>query len=577
MRFALLIAVLSSLRLPAAVIPDLHRLPVTFEPNRGQFDSEIKYGAPGARGKKIWIYADRIRIQADGSNVELSWCGGNRKASVEGLKHLPGTTNYFLGRDPAYWHTGLPQFQSVRLRNIYKGVDLVLYGHGDQIEYDLVLSSGADVKAIDLHFSGIRKLKKTTEGGLIAHAGSILLGQYRPQVYQEIHGRKVGVKAEYKLLSNTDVGFELGNYNHRHPVTIDPVLLFSAEFGGSGSERGKGVAVDASGYIYLVGDTSSTDFPVAQPYEAAPSAGSGGSPRHIFVTKLTPDASEIVFSTYLGGSTGENGCGIAVDTNGNVYVTGTTASLDFPTTAGTPGSNGYSNQPLGNNNIVVTKLSPTGVSLVYSAVIAGNADDEVAAMAVDGWGDVFLTGTTNSTDFPVTAGAHNDLAKIAAGFAAKTFLLKLNPTATTFLYSSVIGGSGVDQSNTLAIDGSGNAYIAGLTTSTDFPVTSGVFQMASKISGSNTKGFVAKICPDGSQILFASYLGGTGSDQVNGLALDYAGNIFLAGITTSSDFPYTSGSYLKPTNSSANAVFVTKVKNDGTSIVYSSLFGGMTN
>jgi hypothetical protein len=214
--------------------------------------------------------------------------------------------------------------------------------------------------------------------------------------------------------------------------------------------------------------------------------------------------------------------------------------------------------------------------LVYSAVIAGNADDEVTAIAVDGLGNVFLTGTTNSTNFPVTAGARNDLTRLGSN-SAKIFVLKLNPAATAFLYSAVIGGSGADQSNALAIDGSGNAYIAGLTTSTDFPVTSGAFQTISKISGSNTKGVVAKICPDGSQIVFASYLGGTGSDQINGVALDYAGNIFLAGVTTSSDFPYTNGAYLKPTNSSANAVFVTKMKTDGSGIVYSSIFGGMTN
>lgn len=558
-------------------MPDLHKLPLSFEPNRGQFEKGIKYGATRAGGRQIWIYADRIRIQAVDANIDLTWRGGNRNSTVEGAMRLPGASNYILGSDPKRWHTGLPQFKSVRIRSIYKGVDLILYGRDDQIEYDLALAPGADINAVDLHFSGIRKLKKTFGGELVARADSILLRQYRPQVFQEIGGRRVSVKAEYKLLSNTDVGFQLGSYNRKHPVTIDPVLLFSTEFGGSGSDRGKAVAVDSSGYIYLVGDTSSTDFPVAQPYEAAPPAGSGGNPRHIFVTKLTPDASDVVFSTYLGGSVGEAGQGVAVDPNGNVYVTGTTASADYPTTGGTPGSNGYSNQPLGNNNIVITKLSPTGVSLVYSAVIAGNADDEVASIAIDGLGDAFLTGTTNSTDFPVTAGARNDLAKLSSSSAAKTFLLKLNPTATAFLYSAIIGGSGADQSNALAIDGSGNAYIAGLTTSTDFPVTSGVFQSASKISGSNTKGFVAKICPDGSQILFASYLGGTGSDQINGLALDYAGNIFLAGVTTSPDFPYISGSYLKPTNGGTNAVFVAKMKNDGTGIVYSSLFGGMTN
>jgi hypothetical protein len=565
------------LRLPAAEVRDLHKLPLVFEPNRGQFEGKVKYGSTHAGDKQILVYGDRVRVHSGSKNVEIRWRGGNRNARVDGITRLAGTSNYIFGTNSRGWHTGVPQFQRVRIRNIYKGVDLILYGHGDQIEYDLVLSPGAKISTVDLHFSGIEKLEKTSDNALSARAGSVLLRQYQPHVYQEIGGRKVSIEASYRLLGNTDVGFELGPYNAAHSLTIDPVLLFSAEFGGSGNDQAKAVAVDSSGYIYLVGDTSSNDFPVAQPYEAAPPTSSGGSPRHIFVTKLTPDASEVVFSTYLGGSIGETGRGVAVDPNGNVYVTGTTASADYPTTAGTLGSDGYSNQPLGNNNIVVTKLTPTGVSLVYSAVIAGNADDEVAAMAVDGLGDVFLTGTTNSANFPVTPGARNDLSKLGPYSTAKIFTLKLNPTATALLYSAVIGGSGADQSNALAIDGSGNAYIAGLTTSTDFPVTSGTFQTVSKISGSNTKGFVAKVGPDGSQILFASYLGGTGSDQVNGLVLDYAGNIFLAGATTSSDFPYTSGAYLKPTNGSANAIFVTKMKADGSGIVYSSIFGGMTN
>ena len=580
MKLGLLLAAISLTGVYGTEVPNLARLPISFEPNQGQFEAQVEFGSSRMAGGQIWVCGDRLVIGATGTrNISLSWRGGNPHAVAAGESKLSGKSNYFIGSKPADWHVGVSQFARVRVREIYPGIDLAIYGRQGQLEYDLILAPGANPRLIDLHFDGIDGISEIPGGDLVAHAQAMKIVQHRPLVFQEIAGNRMRVRAEFALLGPTDVGFRFGAYRREKPVVVDPVLTFSAEFGGSGTDRSRAIAVDSSGYIYVVGDTSSTDFPLAQPYEPLPTGlNSISNPRHIFVTKLTPNASGVVFSTYLGGSTGESGRGIAVDASGNVYVAGTTVSSDYPVTTGAIGSGGNTSQTGENNDVVVTELSPTGVSLVYSAVIGGTLDDEVASIAVDGHGDAFITGTTNSTDFPVTTGAHNDLGKLNNGnAAAKIFVSELNPTATAFVYSAVLGGTGVDEANALAIDGAGNAYIGGTTTSTDFPVTSGAFQTASKLSGSNTKGIVAKLAAGGATISFASYVGGSGSEQVNGLTMDYQGNVFLTGLTTSADFPITSGAYFAPLNGAANSVFVTKVKTDGSAVLYSSVFGGMNN
>ena len=577
MRLALLLAAFSAIRLPGAVVPDLGPLPIAFEPNRGQYSPEVQFGAR-TESLRLSVLASAIRIETPGTQnpLEIQWAGGQR-LSIEGEGQLPGTSNYILGASPARWRTNIPTFAKVRVHNIQSGVDLVVYGNQNQLEYDLDLAAGVAAESVSLHLTGARRLSRTKDGDLLIDCGSgLIIREHRPVVYQFQHGRKVPLVASYRI-RGSDVSFRVAKHDAAKPLVIDPMLSFSAEFGGTGSDRGKAVAVDSSGYIYIVGDTSSLDFPMVQPYEDWPTtAASVSNPRHIFVTKLLPDASNIVFSTYLGGSSGESGRGVAVDPSGNTYVIGSTVSTNYPVTTGTLQS---TTTPTGRtNHIVLTKLSTNGGSLVYSAVIGGSSDDEVAGLAIDGGGDAFLTGTTNSTDFPVTNGAHNDLEKLnGLNSAAKIFVTEVNPTATAFVYSAVIGGTGVDQGTALAIDGSGNAYIAGTTTSTDFPVTQGALETASNITGSNTRGVIAKIAAGGASVAFATYLGGTGSEQMAGLALDYAGNIFVTGLTTSSNFPTTSGSYLAPINGSANAVFITKIKTDGSAILYSSIFGGMNN
>lgn len=577
-RLALLLAAFSVIRLPAAVVPDLHHLPIAFEPNRGQYPPEVQFGArTGAL--RISVLSSGIRIETPNTRnpLEIRWTAAGKPLTIEGEEQLPGTSNYIIGASPAQWHTNIPTFAKVRIHNVRKGVDLVVYGNQNQLEYDLDVAPGVAAESISLRFIGAHHLSTADNGDLLIDCGSgLVIREHRPFVYQFQHGKKVPLVASYRI-HGSDVSFQVPKQDPAKPLVIDPMLSFSAEFGGTGSDRGKAVAVDSSGYIYIVGDTSSMDFPMAQQYEVWPNTtASINNPRHIFVTKLLPDASNIVFSTYLGGSTGETGRGVAVDPSGNTYVIGSTVSINYPVT---PGTLQPTTAPTGQtNHIVLTKLAASGGSLVYSTVFGGSVDDEVAGLAIDGEGDAFLTGTTNSTDFPVTNGAHNDLGKLNnLNSAAKIFVTEVNPQATAFVYSAVIGGTGVDQGAALAIDGSGNAYIAATTTSTDFPVTPGAIETTSNLTGSNTRGVVAKVAAGGATIDFASYLGGTGSEQMAGLALDYAGNIFVTGLTTSSNFPTTSGSYLAPINGSANAVFITKINTSGSAILYSSVFGGMNN
>jgi hypothetical protein len=358
-------------------------------------------------------------------------------------------------------------------------------------------------------------------------------------------------------------------------AAVTPALSFSTTFGGTRSDQARDVAVDSEGFIYIVGDTSSGDFPVWNPVQALPPLPNGT--RHIFVTKLDPTGSTILFSTYLGGSVGDSARKIAVDSNGYIYVAGSTVSWDFPITSGALRPIGA---PNGRDDITLTKIniSDSSPSIVYSAVIGGVNDDEVAGLAVDGSGNCFLTGSTNSPDFPTTAGARNDLSKLNDLYStAKIFVLKVNASGTALIYSSVFGGSGADQATALTVDQSGAVYVAGGTTSADFPVTSGAYRAASQPSEANRKGFVAKFSTDGSVVQFATYVGGSASEQTSSIALGSDGKIYVTGLTTSPDFPVTPGAYFAPVSGGANAVFVARFVAGGAALDYSAVFGGSSN
>src|SRR5207245_161982 len=311
----------------------------------------------------------------------------------------PGHVNYFIGNDPAKWRTDVPTYGKVRYAGVYPGVDLVYYGNQKQVEFDFVLSAGADPAQIALAFEGATRLAIAESGDLelTVDAGKLLLRA--PYVYQEQGAARQRVPARYRLLGADRVSLDVDAYDASRPLVVDPVLVYATYLGGSGADYGFSIAVDGSGNAYVAGQTSSTDFPTtAGSYKASvndtpPSTNDG------FVTKLNAAGTARVYSTYLGGSGGDLALAIAVDTSGNAYVTGWTTSSDFPTTQGA-----FQTALAGALNAYVTKLNSSGSALVFSTYLGGSVDDRAFSIAVDGFGNSYLTGQTTSQNFPVVNG-----------------------------------------------------------------------------------------------------------------------------------------------------------------------------
>ncbi len=351
---------------------------------------------------------------------------------------------------------------------------------------------------------------------------------------------------------------------------IDPTvtLAYSTYLGGTGDDEGYGIAVDLAGSAYVTGSTfNSPDFPTKNPEQAANAGGIGDA----FVTKLSPDGSSLLYSTYLGGRDIDTGLGVAVDSAGSAYVTGETSSADFPTTpnavqAAKPGVRG-------SFDAFVTKLSPDGSSLVYSTYLGGSANDLGFGIAVDSAGSAYVTGATNSTDFPTQGPlqAHN-----AGNGEDDAFVAKLNPAGSALVYSTYLGGAIEDVGSGIAVDSAGSAYVTGRTESSDFPTTPNTVQAANAGGFGTYDAFVTKLSPDGSSLVYSTYLGGRDTDYGFGIAVDSAGSAYVTGATDSTDFPS------KNPEQAANAggifdAFVTKLSPDGKSLVYSTYLGGTSS
>ncbi|MGD0629306.1 MAG: chitobiase/beta-hexosaminidase C-terminal domain-containing protein [Terracidiphilus sp.] len=371
-------------------------------------------------------------------------------------------------------------------------------------------------------------------------------------------------------------------------------LVYSTYLGGSANTQALALAVDGSGSAYVTGTTSATDFPTTSgAYQTASLANATGYTA--FVTKLNATGTALVYSTYLGGGgngsgTGDSGNALAVDSSGNVYVAGSTSSANFPATSGayqTVNKDQANNQ----QSAFVTKLNASGSALIYSSFLGGSAGDgqsDVAnAMAVDGSGDVYLTGQAGSSDFPITAGAYQTTNTASAHSTTVAFVSELNPSGTGLLYSTFLGGSEGAAGSALAINASGDAYVTGYAKYTDFPVTAGAFQSTNNGTALNvSNAFVAKLNPTGSALLYSTYLGGSGleisafnkdGDSASGLAIDASGDAYVTGIAFSSNFPVTSGAYQTTNNGSANKTynaFVTELNPTGAALLYSTFIGG---
>ena len=596
---------------------DYGKLPLSFEANEGQSDAAVKFLSRGP-GYSLFLTSSEAVLslqKGDGTNrhlasgtgdvVRMGLVGSSQRAKAEGEGQLPGTVNYFIGNDASRWRARVPLYGKVRYAAIYPGVDLVYYGNQQQLEYDFIVSPGADAKQVRMRFEGAKRLRLSADGNLAVVANDGELTFHKPVVYQNIEGKRTTVKGRYVLLAKDEVGFVLGSYDTRQDLVIDPTLIYSTYLGGSTEDFATAVKVDASGNAYITGYTYSTAFPTTSDvYQKTSSYTSNTSQSAVFVTKLNATGTGLVYSTYLSGTSthctegpnvnalvteGDFATALEVDSEGDLYVTGGTCADNFPTTSGA-----FQTTPLGVThhavNAFVTKLNPAGSELLYSTYIGGEgatySGDWANAIAIDASGNAYLTGQTSSPNFPVTSGAYKKTNPNASG-RNSAFVTKLNSTGKALVYSTYLGGSGTgstpgDNGNAIAVNASGDAYVSGYTYSDNFPVSSSAYQKTNKAyaaGGSND--FVTELNPTGSELVFSTYVGGSGGsavlqDAASDIALDSAGNTYIAGGTHSSDFPVTSGAFQKTfTEGSGEGIgFVSKLNATGTSLLYSTYLGG---
>jgi hypothetical protein len=478
---------------------------MSFEANQGQTDARVKFLSRGS-GYTLFLTQEGAVLSLHGTNangtLRMRLVGANRRAAIAGADGLPGKSNYFIGNDPKKWRTNVPTYGAVKYSGVYLGIDLVYHGNQRLLEYDFVVAPGADPNVIDLRFDGARKLTVNADGALVIAMGDDEVIEHAPVVYQEVGGERKTLTGKYVLRGSEGVGFSVGEYHRGFPLIIDPSLVYYQYLGGlTNQDQGLGVAVDSFGNSYVTGSTLSTDFPTT-PGAAQPSFG-GRAPNLVyggdaFVSKIS--AAGIIYSTYLGGNGGDAGNSIAVDSAGNAYVTGVTYSFNFPTTPGAfmPSSQG------GYSNAFLTKVNATGSALIYSTLLGQYGYTTGNGIAPDASGNAYVTGSTSDfgydPHFPTTPGAFQTTYKSAWGMA---FVTKFNATGSALVYSTCLGGTASDGGSSLVVDASGNAYVTGVTSSYNFPVTPGAFQTTQQ-GGYDV--LVTKLNATGSALIYSTHL-----------------------------------------------------------------------
>lgn len=592
------------------------KVPMSFEANQGQTNPEVKFLSrgpgyslfltpgeavlavrrPAARGAGKHSLAGHASVAPATSEVppaviRMKLIGANPPGKIIGVDPLPGKSNYFIGNDPKKWRTGVPTYARVRYRNVYAGVDLVYHGKQGQLEYDFVVAPGADASVIRVAFPGVDAIRVDASGDLLVRLAGEEVRQHKPVVYQDVAGVRRRLSSAYALKGDGEVGFNVAEHDASRPLVIDPVLVYSTYLGGSGSELGfnvGSVAVDAAGSAYVTGWTTSTDFPATA--GAFQTTSGGGTDPCVncdaFVSKLDPTGSALAYSTYFGGSGSDVGSGVAVDVSGNAFIVGGTDSPDLPTTPGVLDPT-CELSPVGRcvNKGFVAKLDTSGSVLVYSTYLGPRGDvtdTDIAAgraVAVDGAGDAYVIGNTGP-GFPVTPGAFQ---AAYGGGQLDGFVAKLDAAGSSLVYSSFLGGGGLEQAAGIAIDGSGNAYGVGSTDSSDFPTTAGAFQRTCPFyqfsPGGCSMAFVTKIDASGSALVYSTYLGGDstnlggGWSQACGVAAGELGDAYVTG-TAPDGFPTTPGAFQTTFGGGGDDAFVAKLNTTGAALMYSTYLGG---
>jgi len=435
--------------------------------------------------------------------VRMQFIAANQQARIHGEDELPGKINYLIGSDSSQWRTGVPIFAKTLVDQIYPGINLVYYGNQQQLEYDFTIAPKADSKKIAIHFDGVDKISIGAQGELVLKIGHDEIRQPAPVIYQMVGGSHRKINGGYVAVDAQTVAFTVSGYNRNLPLVIDPILSYSTFLGGNGGDTGFAVKVDTNGFVYVAGETLSTQLPVT-PGAYQKSFGGGSLTGDAFVAKFSNSGSNLVYLTYLGGS----------------------------------------------------------------------ADDGASDMAIDGAGNAYVAGFTDSSDFPVTNAIFSHISgpydAPAKSYHTDAFVAELNTNGSALIYSTYLGGNNNDGANGIAVDSTGNTYVAGYTTSTNFPTTNAVRNYLDGFAGTTQNAFVAKFAPGGTSLIYSTYLGGTNSDDGEGIAADAAGNAYVTGYTDSTNFPTTNAlqSFLNGMTNQATALpaydaFVAKFNTNG--------------
>ncbi len=537
-------------------------VPLAFEKNEGQFDPSVLFLARSTgyqiiltRQEAVLVFSEvqkRSEINSKESqsdersalNTEVLRIQFEKSPSLSSISAEGDLypSNYFLGGDSG---VSAQNYARVHYSSIHPGIDILFHGERGAFEYDFLVAPKADATKIKLRIYGADTINASADGELTLGTKSGDIKFRQPVAYQDIDGTRVYVNAEYAADQN-QISFLLGKYDVSRPLVIDPMLSYSTTFGWGTPNR---VTVDSSGNAYVAGYTTIKTLPASTGYQRSLLGA-----QDAWVAKIDPTGKQVLWATYLGARNAtSDATGIAVDSSGNVYVSGTTNSTSFPHTSGA-----YKATFSGTTSAYVTKLSSSGNALVYSTFVP-----VMGSIALDPSNNTYIYGGPTAGFAPTANAFMSTTANLA--------ILKLNASGSGAVYASYLGGS---WSSGIAVDSSGNAYVGGSTTDSAFPVVNAV--QPTRRGG--TDAFVSKINPSGTALVYSTFLGGSGDDFGNALGIDSAGNVIIVGQTVSSDFPTTLGAFQPAKSSFPQAVisnvFVAKISSAGNSLLWATYLGG---
>jgi len=507
--------------------------------NEGQWDQRALFSAPGYFGT-TWITKDgellHVAVKKEeckekacpskGWVISERWVGGKVQA-IKGEEELETKVSYFIGNDPSKHKSGLSTYRYVSLGEVWSGVEVQLKATQKTVEKLFYVKPGADPSKIVVQVDGAEGLKLSKDGEIIIQTGLGDLKLSKPIAWQEKDGKKLPVEVSYKLIGKNRYSFEVAKADPSLPIVIDPILQ-STYLGGRGHDRALALATHpTTGEVYVAGYTFSTNFPNTT--GGAQGSKSGIYSWDAFVARLNSSLTQILQSTYLGGSGSDSATALAIS-GGEVYVAGETLSTNFPNTTG--GAQG-SKSGIYSWDAFVARLNSSLTQILQSTYLGGRYDDRALALAIHPTtGDVYVTGWTSSDNFPRTTGG----AQGSRGGSLDAFVARLNSNLTQILQSTYLGGSGTDYACALAISG-GEVYVAGWTSSDNFPRTAGGAQGS---RGGSSDAFVARLDSSLTSISQSTYLGGSGSDSAIALAIS-GGDVYVVGYTYSTNFPRATG------------------------------------